>query len=138
MAEGLERFVTAQAGGVYEGALAELTFGHKVRHWMWFIFPQLYGLGSSFKADFYGIVDLAEASAYLAHPVLGPRLIACTEAMLTHRGVSAAFVLGEVDALKLRSCLTLFAAVPGAPPVFAEALAAFYDGPDARTLALLG
>lgn len=133
----LNRFLAAQAGGVYEGALAELNFGHKVRHWMWFIFPQLRGLGHSDKAHFYGLADLAEATAYLAHPVLGSRLIACTAAMRKHRAVGADFVLGAVDALKLRSCLTLFAAVPGAPPLFAEALTALYPGPDAQTLALL-
>ena len=82
MSVDLSRFLAAQAEGVYEGALAELTFGHKVRHWMWFIFPQLKGLGQSDKAHFYGLADLAEAAAYLAHPVLGTRLVACTEAML--------------------------------------------------------
>ncbi|KPF67289.1 hypothetical protein IP88_12295 [alpha proteobacterium AAP81b] len=132
---GLDRFVAAQANGVYEGALAELTFGHKVRHWMWFIFPQLRGLGHSEKAQFYGLDGVAEAAACLAHPLLGPRLVACTAAIATHAGVGPVFVLGEIDALKLRSCLTLFAAVPGAPSGITATLARLYtNGPDPATL----
>ena len=135
----LDRFVTAQADGVYEGALAELTFGHKVRHWMWFIFPQLRGLGFSEKSHFYGIASLDEAAAYLAHPLLGPRLLACAGAMRAHAGVGAAFVLGDVDAAKFRSCLTLFAHAPEAPPVFAELLDLFFSSNrDAETERRLG
>ncbi len=137
MTADLDRFVAAQADGVFEGALAELTFGHKVRHWMWFVFPQLRGLGVSEKSHFYGLASLDEATAYLAHPTLGPRLLACAEAMRAHAGVGAAFVLGAVDAMKFRSCLTLFARVPGAPPVFTDLLHLFFSGeadPDTERL----
>lgn len=134
----LERFVVAQAP-VIERVLRELRFGHKATHWMWFVFPQLTGLGYSDKAQFYGLVDLDEAAAYLAHPVLGPRLIECCEAVRRHAAVGAEFVLGPVDARKFQSCLTLFKAVPGAPPVFGGLLDAFYEGAeDAATLRLLG
>ncbi|WP_426165394.1 DUF1810 domain-containing protein [Sandarakinorhabdus sp. DWP1-3-1] len=133
----LQRFVDAQAP-VYVRVLRELTFGDKVTHWMWFIFPQLRGLGYSEKARFYGLESLDEATAYLAHPLLGPRLIRCCEAMRPHADVGAAFVLGDVDAAKFRSCLTLFARVPGAPPVFADLLDLFYAGEaDASTVRLL-
>lgn len=132
----LQRFLDAQAGS-YERALRELRLGDKKSHWMWFVFPQLKGLGPSDKARFYGLDGLAEATAYLEHPVLGARLVEACEALQPHAGVGAEFVLGAVDAVKLRSCLTLFAEVPGAPPLFREMLAAFYGTPDARTLALL-
>jgi len=102
---------------------------------MWFIFPQLKALGHSSTAKFYGLADLTEASAYLAHPLLGPRLVECCEIMAAHSDVGAEFVLGSVDAMKWRSCLTLFAATPGAPPVFAALIDSFYEGrPDERTL----
>lgn len=135
---GLERFVTAQAL-VYATALAELRSGEKCSHWMWFIFPQLRGLGRSERAHFYGLVDADEAEAYRAHPLLGPRLLECCEAMRKHGDVGAAFVLGPVDAQKWRSTLTLFAALPDANPLFVELLDLFYNGHhDQRTLALLG
>ena len=134
---GLERFVTAQAP-VYATALAELRSGVKRSHWIWVIFPQLAGLGRSERAKFYGIADAAEASAYRAHPLLGPRLIECCAAMREHSDVGADFVLGPVDAVKWRSCLTLSAALTDADPAFAELLGLFFDGrPDERTLALL-
>lgn len=133
----LQRFVDAQAP-VFDRVLRELTFGDKVTHWMWFIFPQLRGLGFSEKARLYGLESLDEATAYLAHPLLGPRLLTCCEAMRPHTDVGAAFVLGDVDAAKLRSCLTLFERVNKAPPLFRDLLNAFFDGQrDQKTLALL-
>jgi uncharacterized protein (DUF1810 family) len=123
----LERFVAAQERS-YATALAELRRGRKESHWMWWIFPQLRSLGRSGTAKAYGIADLREAEAYLAHPVLGPRLVEATRAMLMHEGQAPEAVLGGVDALKLRSCATLFAAVPGAAPEFREVLEAFYGG----------
>ena len=122
----LTRFHDAQAD-TYATALAELRRGRKVTHWMWFIFPQLAGLGRSATARYYGIADLAEACAYLADPVLGPRLSEVAQAMLAHEGQSAAAVLGAVDALKLRSCATLFRAAGGGPE-FQALLDAFYGG----------
>ena len=123
----LERFVAAQEGS-YATALAELSRGRKESHWMWWVFPQLASLGRSGTAKTYGIADLAEAEAYLAHPVLGPRLVEAARAMLQHRGRAPEAVLGGIDALKLRSCATLFAAVPGAPGEFREMLDAFHGG----------
>jgi uncharacterized protein (DUF1810 family) len=134
----LERFVSAQAES-YPRALAELRHGRKASHWMWFIFPQIAGLGSSPMARFYAIASAAEARAYLDHPLLGARLRAATEAMLAHRGESAETILGSVDALKFRSSMTLFDAVAHerAEP-FAQALTFFYGGKkDQTTLALL-
>lgn len=109
----LRRFVEAQQG-IHEQALMEIRAGRKRSHWMWFVFPQLQGLGHGAMAQHYGLSGLAEARAYLAHPVLGPRLRECVRALLGHAGTSAARLLGEVDALKLRSCLTLFARAAGA------------------------
>jgi len=134
---GLERFVEAQRG-VHADALAELRAGRKRSHWMWFVFPQLAGLGVSASAQHYGIRGVDEAGAYLAHPVLGVRLRECAQALLALRGRSAEQIFGFPDVLKLRSSMTLFAAVPGADAVFGEVLARYYDGePDARTLHLL-
>lgn len=134
----LTRFVVAQAP-IYENALAELIAGRKRSHWMWFIFPQLAGLGRSATAQHYGLHSRDEAAAYLAHSLLGPRLTECTAAMLRHAATPAERILGEVDAMKFRSSMTLFDAAAGADvPVFAEALAVFYDGKrDPRTLELL-
>jgi uncharacterized protein (DUF1810 family) len=123
----LERFVTAQEGS-YERALGELRHGRKEGHWMWFVFPQVAGLGHSAMAQYYAIACADEARAYLAHPLLGPRLRECAAAALAHRGRSAETIMGPVDAIKLRSSLTLFEAVADAPEVFAEALDALYDG----------
>ena len=134
----LDRFVAAQAS-VHERALAELERGRKESHWMWFVFPQLAGLGRSPMAQRFAIESADEARAYLAHPLLGPRLRRCTEAVLAHRGRQAESIFGSVDALKFRSSMTLFdeAADGGGP--FAAALAAFYGGErDAATLGLLG
>jgi uncharacterized protein (DUF1810 family) len=125
--DGLGRFVAAQEGS-WETALAELRRGRKESHWMWWIFPQLAALGRSGTAKAYGIADLEEATAYLAHPVLGPRLVEAARAMLGNAGQRPEAVLGGIDAMKLRSSMTLFAAVPGADPVFGEVLEAFYGG----------
>lgn len=134
---GLERFVAAQEG-VYETALAELTAGQKRSHWMWFIFPQLAGLGHSEMARHYAIRSLDEARAYLAHEVLGPRLRTCVNAVLAHPDRPAEKIFGAVDAVKFRSSMTLFDAVkPKAG--FARALDTFHAGArDPRTSALLG
>lgn len=134
----LARFVQAQ-DGCYDQALAELRAGRKRSHWIWYVLPQLQALGRSAMAREYGIQGLDEAVAYLAHPVLGPRLLECVQALLTHSGnASATEILGEVDAMKLRSCLTLFHAAAPAVPCFADALRAFYQGlPDPETLRLL-
>jgi uncharacterized protein (DUF1810 family) len=130
----LERFVAAQEG-IYEQALAELQQGKKRSHWMWFIFPQIAGLGSSSTAQFYAINGAEEARAYLAHPVLGPRLLACAAALLPHSGRSASEIFGYPDDLKLRSSLTLFAAVNDEQAVFKQLLEQFYAGqPDPATL----
>lgn len=133
----LGRFLQAQES-VFETALAELRAGHKRSHWMWFVFPQLAGLGHSPTAQFYALHDSTEARDYLAHPVLGPRLVQCCAAMLANTGHTAHEILGSPDDLKLRSCATLFAAVAPAGSVFERVLQAYYDGePDPRTLALL-
>lgn len=134
----LGRFVEAQAP-LYSQALAELRRGRKRGHWMWFIFPQIAGLGSSAMARRYAIASAAEARAYLADPLLGPRLRECTEAVLVHADQPAEQIFGGIDTLKLRSSMTLFAAVaePGSP--FERCLAAFFGGaPDPATLRLLG
>lgn len=133
----LERFVAAQAP-VYAQALAELCAGRKRSHWIWFVLPQLRELGRSAMARTYGLASAGEAADYCRHPVLGPRLLECVAAILRHADRSADEILGEVDALKFRSCLTLFAQVAPEERVFSQALAAFYQGrPDAETLRLL-
>jgi uncharacterized protein (DUF1810 family) len=123
----LDRFVTAQAG-VYDGALAELRRGRKTGHWIWFIFPQIAGLGRSETSRYYAIGTLEEARAYLAHPVLGPRLLACAAALMAVRGRSAVEILGSVDALKLRSSMTLFYRAAPDEPLFGQVLDRYYDG----------
>ena len=127
----LDRFLHAQSGqhGVgYEQALAELRAGRKTSHWIWYVLPQLRALGRSAMAREYGIEDRAEAAAYIAHPVLGPRLIECVQAMLSHEHASAVAILGTVDALKFRSCLTLFEEVAPGETVFGQAIERFYGG----------
>jgi uncharacterized protein (DUF1810 family) len=134
----LKRFVLAQAP-VYERALAELTAGRKASHWMWFIFPQIAGLGASAMSQRFAIRSLAEARAYLAHPVLGPRLIACVEALNGLEGHSARQVMGQPDDAKLRSSLTLFEAADPGSKVFARALRKFFaSARDPLTLEKLG
>lgn len=132
-----QHFLDAQAP-VYDTALAELRAGRKRTHWMWFIFPQLAGLGTSPWSQRFAIPSLREAERYLAHPVLAGRLIACAEALLTHDGMTAEAIMGTVDAMKLRSSMTLFSRVSNAPPVFEAVLKRYFDGkPDELTLALL-
>src|ERR1700727_1559948 len=124
----LQRFVAAQnTGGRYDPALAELRAGRKTSHWMWFIFPQVAGLGFSAMAQRYAISGVAEARAYLGHPVLGPRLRACTEAIAAVADSTADRILGPVDAMKLRSCMTLFAAAAPEEKVFGEVLTRYFD-----------
>jgi uncharacterized protein (DUF1810 family) len=125
----LERFVAAQnSGGTYEQALNELRAGRKTSHWMWFVFPQIAGLGRSGMAQRYAIADLAEARAYLAHPVLGPRLVTSAESMITHRDRTAEEILGGVDAIKLRSSMTLFVHADESQSVFRTVLDLFFGG----------
>jgi uncharacterized protein (DUF1810 family) len=136
MDDALARFVAAQdAGGTYERAVAELRAGAKRSHWMWFIFPQVAGLGFSAMSQRYAIASLAEARAYLAHPVLGPRLIECGRILAATKGKSAAAIFGDIDAMKLRSSITLFMAAAPDEPVFREVLEKYFAGqPDAATL----
>ena len=133
----LQRFIDAQ-DGVYESARAELRAGSKRGHWMWFIFPQLRGLGISPTSQYYGITSLDEASAYLHHPLLGSRIRECVEEILQSASkLSAEQIFGPVDALKLRSSLTLFEQAEPWPP-FNAALTGFFGGQrDEHTLALL-
>jgi uncharacterized protein (DUF1810 family) len=129
----LQRFVAAQEG-VYPGALAQLRRGNKTGHWMWFVFPQIAGLGLSAMSQRYAISGLAEARAYLAHPVLGPRLRECAQAVAAHADRTAEQIFGAIDALKLRSSMTLFLRADPDEPVFAQVLAQFFDGtPDEAT-----
>ena len=123
----LQRFVRAQ-DGTYERAVAELRRGRKTSHWMWFVFPQVAGLGRSSTAQAYAVRSLAEARAYLAHPVLGPRLRACAAALLELPGSDPVAVLGGTDAQKLRSSMTLFAAVSGGDPLFTGVLDRYFGG----------
>jgi uncharacterized protein (DUF1810 family) len=133
----LQRFVEAQ-DGVHARALAELKRGRKESHWMWFVFPQLSGLGSSPMAQRYALRSLDEARAYLAHPVLGPRLRDLTAAVNGVEGRSAHAIFGSPDDFKFRSSMTLFQAAAPDEPAFREALARYFDGePDPKSLALL-
>lgn len=135
---GLDRFVRAQ-DGVYDQVLSEIRAGRKRSHWMWFIFPQVEGLGSSAMARRYAIRSADEARAYLRHPVLGPRLTDVARAALATDGQSARAIFGSPDDLKLRSSATLFASVSPAGSVFEALLARFFDGkPDDATLRLIG
>jgi uncharacterized protein (DUF1810 family) len=131
----LQRFVAAQdASGTYDRATAELRGGRKTSHWIWFIFPQIAGLGYSPASRTYAITSLDEARAYLAHPVLGPRLIECAEIVTQVPGRSAEQIFGEIDAMKLRSCVTLFMHAGPGEPVFRQVLDQYFDGaPDPAT-----
>jgi len=132
----LSRFVSAQSD-TYAVALAEIGAGRKRSHWMWFIFPQLKGLGRSERARYYGIEDIEEATAYLNHPILGPRLTEISQALLTHGDRDAEDILGPVDAMKLRSSATLFSLAGNGP--FQAVLEAFFDGePCTQTQKMLG
>jgi uncharacterized protein (DUF1810 family) len=132
----LSRFVDAQAP-VFDRVREELKRGRKTSHWMWFVFPQLAGLGSSMMSQKYAIGSVAEAKAYLAHPLLGNRLRECVEMLLEQEGRSAHAIFGSPDDMKLRSCLTLFSEACG-EEVFLRALDKYFDGePDAETLRIL-
>ena len=134
----LERFVAAQ-DGTYEQALSELRRGRKGGHWMWFVFPQIAGLGRSSTARAFAIASLAEARAYLVHPVLGPRLIDCAATVAAIHDRTAEEILGAIDAVKLRSSMTLFLRADPGQPVWAQVLDRYYDGvADERTDQLLG
>ncbi|WP_223648961.1 DUF1810 domain-containing protein [Hymenobacter psoromatis] len=134
----LQRFLDAQTRD-YPAALAEIRAGRKRSHWIWYIFPQIQGLGFSSTSQHYAIRDAAEAAAYLAHPVLGPRLREISGELLKLAGRDASRVFGSPDDLKLRSSMTLFAAVPGADPVFGAVLDKYFGGKtDEKTLQQLG
>ena len=138
MAADLSRFLKAQEQD-YEQALREIRSGRKRSHWMWYIFPQIQGLGFSPTAQYYAIRDLQEARDYLAHPVLGTRLKEISSALLDLNGLSASEIFGYPDDLKLRSSMTLFRMADLNEPVFLEVLEKYYDGkPDARTVELAG
>ncbi len=125
----LQRFVDAQEReGTYEQALTELRAGRKTTHWIWFVFPQIAGLGTSATARLFAIHSLEEARAYLGHPLLGPRLRECCQALLDVTGRSAREILGETDATKLRSSMTLFAHTASDGPLFREVLDRYYEG----------
>jgi uncharacterized protein (DUF1810 family) len=133
----LERFLRAQSAD-YEQALKEIRRGRKDSHWMWYVFPQFDGLGASSTSKRYAIKSMAEAKAYLAHPILGPRLIECAEAALGVEGRSAAEIFGSPDDMKLRSCATLFAQIAPAGSVFDRLLHQYFKGhPDDKTLRLI-
>ncbi|MET0557898.1 MAG: DUF1810 domain-containing protein [Solirubrobacterales bacterium] len=134
----LQRFLDAQAGGVYERALAELLAGRKTSHWIWFVFPQVAGLGQSQMSRRYAIASLDEARAYLAHPVLGARLRDCARALLRHRDRPAEEILGGIDAVKLRSSMTLFALADPGEELFGRVLDCFFEAePDSKTERLI-
>ena len=136
MASDLSRFLKAQEGD-YERALGEIRSGRKRSHWMWYIFPQIQGLGFSSTAQYYAIRDLQEAKDYLAHPVLGARLKEISSALLDLEGLSASEIFGYPDDLKLRSSMTLFRMADLDCPIFLEVLEKYYDGkPDYRTVDL--
>jgi uncharacterized protein (DUF1810 family) len=125
----LQRFVAAQdRAGTYDAAVVELRAGRKRSHWMWFVFPQIAGLGQSQTSRMYAISSLEEARAYLAHPVLGPRLLECTRILTELPGLEAQEIFGGIDAIKLRSSMTLFALADPANPLFGRVLDAYFGG----------
>jgi len=133
----LKRFIDAQQRD-YEIALTEIRSGRKRSHWMWYIFPQVKGLGFSSTAQHYGIADLKEAEAYLRHPVLGPRLIAMSQELLALENTNASHIFGSPDDMKLRSAMTLFASVKDSDPVFQQVLDKYFQGKtDLQTLTIL-
>ncbi|MET3806015.1 uncharacterized protein (DUF1810 family) [Nakamurella sp. UYEF19] len=135
----LSRFVTAQDGGrTYAAAVAELRRGRKTSHWMWFVFPQIAGLGNSAMSRRYAISGLEEGTAYLQHPVLGPRLLEVSNIVVHTEGATAQGIFGGIDARKLHSCVTLFRRIEPAEAVFETALDRFFDGrPDPMTIRLI-
>lgn len=135
--DNLNRFTDAQETS-YQAALAEVKNARKQSHWMWYIFPQIQGLGSTEISKYYAIKDLKEASDYLQHPVLGSRLIEISEVLLKLEGNNATKIFGYPDDLKLKSSMTLFASIPGSNPAFQSVLEKFFYGtPDARTLQII-
>ena len=133
----MQKFIEAQEA-IYPQVLSELEAGRKVSHWMWFIFPQIQGLGRSSTAQYYAIKDAEQAQAYLRHPVLGTRLKECAEILLRLKGKTAIDIFGDIDAVKLRSSMTLFSVVAGQDSVFARVLKKYFDAePDALTLQIL-
>lgn len=125
----LDRFVRAQdEGGTYASAVSELQAGRKTKHWMWFVFPQLAGLGHSAMSRHFALASVAEARSYWAHPILGPRLGQCTAIVADTAHSTARQIFGAVDAVKLRSCMTLFAHVDPQEPLFAQVLDQFFQG----------
>ncbi len=135
----LQRFVVAQeSGGTYDAAVDELRRGRKTTHWMWFVFPQIAGLGRSATAQRYAVTSLGEATAYLGHPILGPRLFECTQILADADHGSAAQVLGSIDAQKLRSSMTLFLRAAPDEPLFERVLDRYFEArPDPETDRLL-
>jgi uncharacterized protein (DUF1810 family) len=134
----LQRFLDAQ-DPILNSVRAELRNGSKQGHWIWFIFPQLKGLGSSSTATYYGIASRAEAGAFLNHPTLGPRLLECAQLVISVEGRSIEAILGGIDAMKFRSSMTLFHLVSPDQPIFTNALQKYFDGkPDPLTVKLLG
>lgn len=125
----INRFIEAQDAHWmgYDWAMAEITNGRKISHWIWYIFPQLRGLGHSRRSHFYGIADRKEAEDYLVHPILGPRLWEITEALLKHSDKPPERILGDIDAQKVQSCMTLFDSI-SPNDIFAEVLSSFYNG----------
>jgi uncharacterized protein (DUF1810 family) len=133
----LNRFIKAQDES-YDEIIRELKNGEKVTHWMWYVFPQIAGLGQSATEKFYAIQDPSEAQAYLDHPVLGKRLLECTKIVMSLRGKSALAIFGDIDAMKFRSSMTLFISVAGSDSVFQEAIEKYFEGkPDPKTLDIL-
>ncbi len=134
----LQRFINAQEGD-FEDAFREIKNGRKQSHWMWYIFPQIAGLGFSSTSRFYAIKDINEAENYLAHPTLGKRLVEISEVLLTLEGKSANQIFGSPDDMKLKSSMTLFGALEDTNPVFQKVLDKYFDGDrDRRTLELIG
>ncbi len=133
----LQRYISAQGENI-DSVILELNQGQKIGHWMWYIFPQVKGLGRSSTAEFYAIQSKDEAIAYLNHPVLGPRLLECTKAVNVHDNLTAEHIFGYPDYLKFRSCMTLFERIVNNENLFSEALDRFYGSePDKRTLSIL-
>lgn len=135
--EDLNRFIDAQDES-YDAIVRELETGKKVTHWMWYVFPQIAGLGRSATAKFFAIHDQNEARAYLTHPILGQRLLECTKILLALERKSARNIFGDIDALKLRSSMTLFSSIAGGDSVYQEVIDKYFEGqPDQKTLDIL-
>ena len=135
--DSLDRFIKAQNES-YDEIIRELKNGEKVTHWMWYVFPQIAGLGQSAIAKFYAIQDPSEAQAYLDHPILGKRLLECTKIVLALKGKAALDIFGGVDAMKFRSSMTLFMFIAGSDSIYQDAIEKYFDGePDQRSLDIL-